>query len=662
MDICLVNMPYTPIERPSVALGLLQAELIRGGFSAETVYADLLFTQEIGLRRHMLITGTRPQDALGDWTFSHLVFPDFQSSHDGFIRRLIDRNRMFRGCDADELRDILLAVRANAGRFVSGLAERLLDRKPIIIGCGSTYMQHMSSLALLKRVRELSADAVTIMGGANCETVMGRSTHMLFPWVDYVVSGEADALITPLFRAIREHGRQVKPEMLPKGVFAPMHRAAGYPNGPADDALRAAPAPLDDLPVPDYGDYFRTLDESPFRDKIMVSLPIETSRGCWWGEKGGCVYCSLNGCGRHFRSKPAAKVIRELDTLHQRHGVNRFLAADNSLEMDYFRTLFPELALKRPPYHIYYQIMSNLNRGQVKMMRDAGVTWIWCGVESLHDKILTHMNKGCKSWQKLQFLKWCREYGVYVGWYIMCDFPGENDEWYLEMAQTLPLLTHLQPPWAFARVRLDRYSLYYDRQRDYGLRLQPAELYSCIYPVSRGALEDLVCFFEDEERSIDPRFEALLTRPGIRAASKAAAQWKIAFWAENAPCLTMAVTDSAIHIRDTRPVAIAPSFLLQGVEREVYLACDAALGLRRLVSQVVSRGYAKTEVDAAVETLLQHKLMIMSGGRLLALAVCDPMAALPERNVYPGGAVMLRGGGDRFGDADIVQQTIAERP
>jgi len=662
MDICLVNMPYTPIERPSIALGLLLAIMRRNGLAAQAVYADLLFAQEIGLHRHMLITGTRPQDALGDWTFSQLVFPDFHPDSDGFIRRLIERNRMFRGCDTGELRDIMLSVRAAAGRFVDDLAGRLLDLRPAMIGCGSTYMQHLSSLALLKRIRELAPEIVTIMGGANCETVMGRTTHSLFPWVDYIVSGEADDLITPLVLAVRESGREVSLEGLPVGVFAPIHRTAGYPGGTADGAPRATVASLDGLPVPDYDDYFRALGESPFREKIMVSLPVETSRGCWWGEKSGCTYCSLNGRGKRFRSKPAAQVAGELESLYKRHGVYRFLAADNSLEMRYFRTLFPDLASAGLPYRIYYQLMSNLSLQQIKTMRDAGLSWVWCGIESLHDRILAHMNKGCTSWRNVQFLKWCRREGVYVGWYLMCDFPGEDDGWYWEMARMLPLFSHLQPPWALARVRLDRYSRYHERPHEYGLQLKPSELYPHIYPFKPDVLADLVCFFEDEERSIDPRFEALLARPGILAASKAAAQWKLAFWSGSPPCLDMTVTESSIHVRDTRPVAVGSSFVLEGVEREVYLACDEAIGMRRLMNVLGSRGHGKDSVQAAVQTLLDRRLMVRLGGRLLALAVQEPIVALPERSEYPGGAVLLRGGGDRFVDAAVVQQNVAERP
>ena len=84
MDVCLVNMPYTGIARPSAALGLLQAVLDRDGLTANTVYADLLFADKIGLRTFKLIIDTRAPDALGDWTFAHVAFPDFEpdkSSH-----------------------------------------------------------------------------------------------------------------------------------------------------------------------------------------------------------------------------------------------------------------------------------------------------------------------------------------------------------------------------------------------------------------------------------------------------------------------------------------------------------------------------------------------------------------------------------------------------
>lgn len=41
---------------------------------------------------------------------------------------------------------------------------------------------------------------------------------------------------------------------------------------------------LDSLPIPDYSDYFQQISQ-PLTQLLSLSLPIEMSRGCWWGEK-----------------------------------------------------------------------------------------------------------------------------------------------------------------------------------------------------------------------------------------------------------------------------------------------------------------------------------------------------------------------------------------
>jgi hypothetical protein len=86
-------------------------------------------------------------------------------------------------------------LRAEAEDFVDSAAARVLAHKPRIVGCTSTFQQHVASLALLRRIRELDPSVISMMSGENCETQMGRATHRAFPWGDYVVSGEADQLI-----------------------------------------------------------------------------------------------------------------------------------------------------------------------------------------------------------------------------------------------------------------------------------------------------------------------------------------------------------------------------------------------------------------------------------------------------------------------------------
>src|SRR5439155_26716252 len=104
----------------------------------------------------------------------------------------------------------------------------------------STFCQHSASLAILREIRRRDPTIVTMLGGANCEAVMGTTTHRNFEWVDYVVSGEAEDLIAPLCSVALEYGRQAPVDRLPYGVFAPHHRSVGYPILPGRGAPRAS--------------------------------------------------------------------------------------------------------------------------------------------------------------------------------------------------------------------------------------------------------------------------------------------------------------------------------------------------------------------------------------------------------------------------------------
>ena len=221
-----------------VGSGILQAVLDREGLKSESVYANVMFAEQIGLADYGgLVSRARPQEALADWTFAHLAFPGFEPDLDSYVELLRLRFPVHRMYPPEVFKERILAVRREASRFIDRLAAGILAESPTMVGCSSTFCQHAPSLALLRRIRDVAPDIVTVLGGANCETVMGRTTHASFPWVDYVVSGEADNLIGPLVRGIVKYGRDIEVDDLPEGVFAPVHRSVGYPGSGA----RASP-------------------------------------------------------------------------------------------------------------------------------------------------------------------------------------------------------------------------------------------------------------------------------------------------------------------------------------------------------------------------------------------------------------------------------------
>ena len=646
MSFCLVTMPYSRIELSSVALGLLQATLKRDGLEARSIYANILFAEKIGTLAYTRVSLFRPRLGVAEWTFAHIAFPEFSPDINEYLKLVMTVNEVYASIDRNELEDLLFSVRRNAETFIDEMAGLILDGGPRIVGCSSTFCQHVPSLALLRRIRELAPEIVTVMGGANCETIMGKSTHALFPWVDYVVSGEADGLISPLTRQILENGKEVATENLPLGVFGPVHRKVGYPENfcnSLDRAPRAMTESLNNCPAPDFHDFFNTIQSvSGIRDLIVPGLTVESSRGCWWGQRKGCVFCGFNGKGMKFRSKDPGKFVDELAELRRLYGIDGIETVDNILDMNYLKTVLPMIKSAGSPYRLYYEIKSNLQRNHVRILREAGVIWVQTGIESLNTNILKLMNKGCKAWQNIQILKWLREFGIRVHWNMLFDFPGDKDEWYSSISDIVPLLTHLQSPVKVVPLEFCRFSVYHENQKLFNLKLRASSALNYVYPVNQNQLDDLVYFFEDEVRSageLNPIVALLTERQVFKILRRRIEEWRQLFWFQKVK-LEMEIVGDELVIRDTRPLAVAYCHSYNGLKREIYLAADGAPQKETLIQKFAENGAKVGEIEEICQEFLDNKLALEIDGRFLGLAVRGPSPELPSAVEYPGGVVI----------------------
>jgi magnesium-protoporphyrin IX monomethyl ester (oxidative) cyclase len=651
-DVCLVCMPYAPLPRPSLSLGLLKAALAREGIAATVVYPNLWFAEEVGVRRYRLCSRFETEVQAGEWTFAGAAFRGAAPDPAPFLREcgphwLLGGAGEDRDDDGEEdLRATLLALREAAAGFVERAARRVLATGARIVGCTSTFEQHVASLALLRRVRELDPAVVTLLGGANCEAAMGCATHRGFPWVDYVVSGEADELIGGLCRQILEQGPDLPADGLAAGVLGPAHRRrpARLPLAAGGTPPRAVVRDLDALPVPDFDDYFRALGNSTIAPAVRPALLFETSRGCWWGAASHCTFCGLNGASMRYGSKAPERVLDEIRTLEARHGISDLAAVDNILDMGYFETLLPRLAAEDGGRRLFYEVKPNLRRTQIEMLRRAGIAWVQPGIESFSSAALERMGKGVQGWQNVRLLRWAREIGVRLTWQILWGLPAEEDDWYLRMAGWLPLLEHLEPPFALDRIRFDRFSVYHQRPEAFGLTLRPLRALAHIYPLAGADLGELTYYFEAAGRPSPftaPEAERSADRPGVRALAAAVAAWKAAFRRRPRPVLRVHdVGDEgqALLIRDTRRCAPAPQVRLTGLERAVYLACEDGL----------PEGKLDAAAAVAAERLEQARLILRLDGRLLALGLRGPLPKLPRQRSLPlGGVRVSRDGAGR---------------
>ncbi len=545
--VALVSMPFVSYLHPSIQLGLLKPIAEAHGFPVETFHLYLDFAAAVtpSVYEGLCNDGRYP---LGDWLFSVAAFGDGAPDPGGEFLEFCDERASGLLGATGRSRSQLLALRDEiVPGYLDGLMRVIDWGRFRAVGFTSTFQQNAASLALARRIKEGHPSVSVIFGGANFEDEMGAEYVRRVPWIDYAICGEGDAAFPELLATLARGG---DPSGQP-GVISRGGRGL----------VQAGPAPrtarLDEQPIPDYQEFFdraerlRFLKLLPHAHRDAVSIPFESARGCWWGERKHCTFCGLNANGISFRAKSADRVERELDELSDRHGVYSFVAVDNIMDASYFRTLLPALAARGGKYELFYEVKSNLRRDQIRLLRDAGVRCVQPGIESLSTSVLGLMRKGVTGLQNVNTLRWCRYYGIDVEWNVLYGFPGETEEDYDQQAALMRDLVHLQPPLGVGRIWLERFSpLFFDRAGFPAHYVRPQEGYRFVYPASID-LDKAAYFFDYHLEDTLP--ESALT--GLRGVVH---HWR-ASWLQSAdapvrrpPSLVFHTSREGIRIEDGR--------------------------------------------------------------------------------------------------------------
>jgi ribosomal peptide maturation radical SAM protein 1 len=600
--VLLVVMPFLPLHRPALGVSALKGQCQARGIDCDVAYFTFDYASLIGLADYLRIDGRLPtHDLCGEWIFARAAFGDGVATAAEFDRVVL-ANGLPEFYDPD-FSQRLLELPAGVDGFIARCADTVGTDRYDIVGFTSTFQQNCASMALARELKGRSPQITTVFGGGNADGEMGAEWLRQVSALDIVVSGEADLVFPELVERIRS-GQSVSE--LP-GVWA-----RGQPDPPPPTPVQN----LDNLALPDFSDYFRALEGFHHRRSLRPELSVETSRGCWWGQRHHCTFCGLNGTSMAYRWKSPERAFSEIKTLAETWGVRRFFAADNIVNPRYFPTLFTWIAERKLDIDIQYEMKSSLRLQQLRSLREAGATWFQPGIESLSSHVLALMDKGVTALQNVQVLKWGRELGFSITWNCLCGFPGETGEDYREMLSMMRYLTHLQPPASVAVFRLDRFSPMFDQAAARGIQgVTAGRSYRLCFPFPPDALDRLAYFF-DCERPLDP--DAI-------AAAREVSRFCNQFWWPRYGSGTLAarVADNLVLVEDSRPGWPARRELLAGVDRAVLLAADAVQSFNSIIEIVRSREPASAtdpdQVRAAVERLVGRGWMLREGERYLSL-------------------------------------------
>ncbi len=617
-DVRLVCMPFGPAFAPSLGLSLLKSTLSRHDIPSDVFYPSIRFAEIVGQHFYsgIAVEGRPSQiEMAGEWIFSAALFDRPLRDDDPYIEDvLVGHANWVHPFAARQASPALIrriaAARRHVTPFLHWSVEQILAGRPRVVGFTSVFQQHVASLAAARLLKQTAPDVVIVLGGANCEGVMGAETVRQFPFVDAVVSGEGEVIFPQLVTRVLA-GESL--EGLP-GVFT---QASIASKSARANRLSNAPtvSRMDDLPYPDYGDYMRQFKASRLDRDWMPTLYFETSRGCWWGERQHCTFCGLNGATMTYRSKSAARAVDELAALVADYPGCDVQVSDNILDLQYFKDVLPELARRQLGVKLFYETKSNLKRDQIRLLRDAGVLEIQPGIESLSDNVLKMMKKGVSALHNIQLLKWCKELGVAPLWNVLWGFPGESPDDYARMAAIVPLLAHLPAPQGFAGLRLDRFSPNFVRANEMGFSdVRPLAAYRHIYGFPDEVTSNIAYSFHyryTDGRNVEPYVQPLL---------KTLRRWRRV--GSDCDLLSLRLDDRLL-VWDFRPVARAPLTILAGIDRLLYEACDQISDVTRLVTAAQCCDESVTFGDVAdrLAPLIESGLLLKDGGRYLSLAI-----------------------------------------
>ena len=311
-----------------------------------------------------------------------------------------------------------------------------------LIGLSICLAQLTASLYMLREIRSHYPRCPIVVGGSSCAGELGHSLLANVPEIDFVVSGEGELPLLTLINRIRNG------EFKDDGSSGLLWRdKRGNVAGGGLNQL----SNLKELPVPDYTDYFEQLKKQSRLSKLIPTLPVETSRGCWWHRvKSGsvdraCKFCNLNLQWRGYRSKDPTQVAREMEELTSKHVSLKFSFADNILDSRKLKKIFQSITELDRSFEIFTELRASVSRGDLIQMRKAGVNQVQIGVEALSTSLLGKINKGTTAIQNIELMKHCEELGIRHSSNLILGFPTSDSRDVEETLTNLKFVLSYQP-------------------------------------------------------------------------------------------------------------------------------------------------------------------------------------------------------------------------
>ena len=606
--IALVSTPWPLFNRPSIQLGSLKA-FVQHTLPELKVDAHHLYLSIADSLGYDLYGQVSERTWLSESLYAALLYPD----REGIIGRFWQRQSSgVPSCQGSDFKDILNKLEGVSTHLLSEIDWQDYD----LVGLSVCYGQLTSSLYFIHQIKKRAPSLKVVLGGSACSGALGRSLLDLFSEIDFVISGEGELPLFHLIKWLSSSSAQPRPEPIPGLLERDTEtesRSEGFSQLPG----------LDQLPIPDYEDYFALLKSLEPHKVFIPKLPVEISRGCWWGKNisgqthKACAFCNLNLQWQGYRAKSHQKIVAELDALTEKYQTLSVSFMDNLMPHRDLTGLFEKVAGLGKDLRLFAEIRATASLDELSAMAHSGMYEVQVGVEALSSRLLRKIRKGTSAIQNLEIMKNCESPSLpTLNSNLILEFPGSDQ---LDVDETLANMEFALPfrPLKGIPFWLGYGSPVWHDPKAYGIkRTHNHPFYAKLFPPE--VLQGLILLLQGYHGGL--MHQKRLWRPVKQRLDK----WKTTYAQlhqspGSEPILSYQDGGDFLIIRERRYGADDMTHRLKGTSRKIYLFCEK----NRPMSQILADfpGFGEEKVLPFLSMMVDKRLMFREGERYLSLAV-----------------------------------------
>lgn len=624
VQIHLVAMPWGVKHIPSIQVGVLKAYLKKHFPKAQVTGHHLHFaipTKIFPEAHYWKVVAKNFHESyylyLLSRRFPEASFPEAESLYEELRGHAIRFNPRFEFLSKDELLRLEEVTRTE-------LEERIvrpaLAADKILVGMVTNFHQTYANVYAYFYLRERlrGKSVVFVFGGASISYPQVVETLGRIPVDGYAIIGEGERKLREFAERFSRGEELDRPS---EGVYH-LLRSPDLHNW-NENWFRSQVKSIDELPLPDYEEYFQLLDVefAGHRDwphmRKLAELPMEGSRGCAFS----CEFCNLNRFWEGYRKLPGEVIAERALELSERYRVKRVRFVDNLCDA-WARKYAETLNARNLELRSMMELRPKHPEEFWDVLKKSGLKECQIGIEGLDEGILKRVKKGTTVLDVVSTQKFLTERLITKGSrQLIAFYPGSNEEEVANTRRTLELMLHMP------RIDVGKYLFEIDsplyRSLPDEVRRKAHVKVGTASAMPRARDDFSVYFTLEVPDEIAPTAGAMVAWEEFFKWYKSISP---DYWWQH----YLLIEDSVIY--DARSGALE-TIPLSAAEEKVYEACHIPVNRVELGSRL---GLDQEQCDRLLDGFLEKRLMIESQGKLLSLALRlkrEDLGALSKGNL-----------------------------